>query len=70
MFPDGQLSCNFNKAAAENLENQQTSIQDYRKPERCRNNYKCICERLSLNCICDIVLEFFFAYRQAFSAVV
>ena len=33
-------------------------------------NYKHICERLSLNCICDIVIEFFFAYRQVFLAVV
>ena len=28
------FSCNFNMAAVENLENQQTSIKDYRKPER------------------------------------
>ena len=33
-------------------------------------NCKYICERLSLNCICNILLGFFFAYRQAFSAVV
>ena len=33
-------------------------------------NYKYICERLSLNCICDIVIESFFAYRQPFLAVV
>ena len=57
-------------AAAENLENQQTSIKDYRRTEWYPKNYKYICERLSLNCICDIVIEFFFAYRQAFLAVV
>ena len=33
-------------------------------------NCKYICERLSLYCICNIVIGLFFAYRQAFSAVV
>ena len=33
-------------------------------------NWKHVCEHLSLNCICNIVIGFFFAYRPAFLAVV
>lgn len=34
------------------------------KPKFIPTNWKYICERLSLNCICSIVIGFFFTYRQ------
>jgi len=71
LFPDGQLSWNFNMAAAANLENKQTSNNGYcKKLKGIPKNCKYICERLSLYCICGIVIEFFFAHRQTLSAVV
>ena len=70
LFFDGQLSCNFNMTAAENPENQPTLIKDYRKTERYTKKLQVYYELLTLYSICDIVIEFFFAYRQAFLAVV
>ena len=57
-------------ASAANLENKQTSNKAYRKTKHYPTKLKDICEHLSLNCICNIVVGFFFAYRPAFLAVV
>ena len=57
-------------ASAANIENKQTSNKAYRKTKCYPKNWKYVCEHLFLNCICNIVIGFFFAYRPAFLAVV
>ena len=72
LFLDGHLGCNFNMAAAANLENKQTSNKGAFtvKIKGIPKYFKYFCKRLSLYFICNIVIGFFFANRPAFSAVV